>query len=101
MIQILSMSQVTPAFQKFVASKLDELLELEDVEVVEENSVDSNVQKTAGVKLTKRSRADVKPEETDMCFKVQRKPSLLAHRKPQVRSSTIVLSKNQPGKQLR
>ena len=41
------MSQVTPAFQKFVASKLDELLELEDVEV-KENSRVANDQKLAG-----------------------------------------------------
>ena len=47
---------MTPAFQKFVASKLDELLELEDVEV---NGSVGNVQKISdssrGVKLTKRS----------------------------------------------
>ena len=80
------MSQVTPAFQKFVASKLDELLELEDVEVGEESIGDANVQKIAGVKLTKRSRIDVNPEEIEASLRVQRKPSLLAHREPQVRS---------------
>ena len=79
------MWQVTPAFQKFVASKLDELLELQDVEVGEESSGDAHVQKISGVKLTKRSRIHVNPEETEAALRVQRKPSLLAHREPQVR----------------
>ena len=89
-LDLLWMSQVTPAFQKFVASKLDELLELEDVEVGEEISGDANVQKIAGVKLTKRSRIDVNPEETEASLRVQRKPSLLAHREPQVRSQAVL-----------
>ena len=82
------MSQVTPAFQKFVASKLDDLLELEDVEVEEKSNGGANVQKIAGcsrgVKLTKRSRIDVNPGEAEVLSVSKQKPSLLAHREPQV-----------------
>ena len=85
------MSQVTPAFQKFVASKLDELLELEDVEVLESSS-ESNIQKIAGaqlgVKLTKRSRLDVDTEEADDLSVLRQRPSLLSHREPQVHLTT-------------
>ena len=85
------MSQVTPAFQKFVASKLDEMLELEDVEVGEEINGGGNNQKNAGsssgVKLTKRSRIDVNPGEAEAWSVSRQKPSLLAHREPQVQLS--------------
>ena len=51
--------QVTPAFQKFVASKLDNLLELEDVEFVESTTA-SNApaenKSCLGVRLTKDAR---------------------------------------------
>ena len=54
--------QVTPAFQKFVASKLDNLLELEDVEFVESTTA-SNApaenKSCLGVRLTKRSKVEV------------------------------------------
>ena len=86
------MSQVTPAFQKFVASKLDGLLELEDVEV-KENSSDANIQKITGselgVKLTKRSRIDVNPEEAEALSVSRMRPSLLSHREPQVQGSPL------------
>ena len=81
------MSQVTPAFQKFVASKLDELLELEDVEVKENSSVaiDQNLAGShQGVKLTKRSRIDVNPEEAEALSVSRMRPSLLSHRELQV-----------------
>ena len=85
------MSQVTPAFQKFVASKLDELLELEDVEVKENSSVaiDQNLAGShQGVKLTKRSRIDVNPEEAEALSVSRMRPSLLSHREPQVHLTT-------------
>ena len=89
------MPQVTPAFQKFVASKLDELLELEDVEVKENSSV-ANDQKFAGsqwgVKLTKRSRTDVNPEEAEALSVSRMRPSLLSHREPQVHLTTILVT---------
>jgi len=90
--EVVSDIQVTPAFQKFVASKLDELLELEDVEV-KENSSDANDQKLAGshrgVKLTKRSRTDVNPEEAEALSVSRMRTSLLSHREPQVTAEDL------------
>ena len=81
---------MTPAFQKFVASKLDELLELEDVEV---NGSVENVQKVSdssrGVKLTKRSRVKVVDQEkTEAQFSSRPRPSLLSHREFKVFPAT-------------
>merc|ERR1711971_659336 len=90
--EVVSDIQVTPAFQKFVASKLDELLELEDVEVVE-NCSDANGHRLAGsqlgVKLTKRSRIDVNSEEAEALSVSRMKPSLLSHREPQVTAEDL------------
>ena len=81
--------QVTPAFQKFVASKLDNLLELEDVEFVESTTASNAtaVSKSClGVRLTKRSKVEVlNASETEHGLSSPRKrPALLSDKDPQV-----------------
>ena len=81
--------QVTPAFQKFVASKLDNLLELEDVEVVESTAASIALAESnscLGVRLTKRSKVEVlNASEAEQGLSSPRKrPALLSHKDPQV-----------------
>ena len=72
--------EVTPHFQKFVASRLDELLlkQVEDVAKVVGNVVEHSVE-DLGIKLTRKSRVAVRLEEGEVVVKRPR-PSLLAHR---------------------
>ena len=73
--------EVTPHFQKFVASRLDELLlkQVEDVAKVigdvEEHSVED-----LGIKLTRKSKVAVRLEEEGEVAGKRPRPSLLAHR---------------------
>ena len=81
--------QVTPAFQKFVASKLDNLLELEDVEFVESTTASNATAESTsclGVRLTKRSKVEVlNASEAEQGLSSPRKrPALLSHKDPQV-----------------
>ena len=81
--------QVTPAFQKFVASKLDNLLELEDVESVESTTASNSLAESnscLGVRLTKRSKVEVlSASEAEQGLSSPRKrPALLSHKDPQV-----------------
>ena len=81
--------QVTPAFQKFVASKLDNLLELEDVEIVESTAASNapaESKSCLGVRLTKRSKVEVlNASEAEQGLSSPRKrPALLSHKDPQV-----------------
>ena len=81
--------QVTPTFQKLVASKLNNLLELEDVEFVESTTASNAPAETKsclGVRLTKSSKVEVlHASEAEQGLSSPRKrPALLSHKDPQV-----------------
>jgi len=92
--EIKSDLQVTPAFQKFVASKLDNLLELEDVEFVESTTASNALAESKsclGVRLTKRSKVEVlDASEAEQGLSSPRKrPALLSHKDPQVSAEDL------------
>ena len=78
---------VTPAFQRFVASKLDDAIQLEEVEVEgREGRRAEGVEGEGGIKLTRRSRVKVvEVQEVEELGERRSRPRLLEHRQPEVR----------------
>ena len=88
-VQLVVMSElnVTPQFQKFVGSKLDQLLS----EQIEDISHNMNILPTEGegersVKLLKRSRRTIQEKYSDKEIK-RKRPDLLAHKRIQPEDS--------------
>ena len=81
---VISELDVTPQFQKFVGSKLDEFLDSQIKDVVKNNDVSQktvNGHNDTGPKLLKRSKNAVKNYEDINLSGKRHKPDLLAHTK--------------------
>ena len=86
-LEVMSELNVTPQFQKFVGSKLDQLLS----EQIEDISHNMNILPTEGegersVKLLKRSRRTIQEKYSDKEIK-RKRPDLLAHKRIQPEDS--------------
>ena len=85
-LEVMSELNVTPQFQKFVGSKLDQMLceQIEDISQV--NSPPAEREAELSVKLLKRSRRTIEEKYSDNETKRNR-PDLLAHRRIQPEDS--------------
>ena len=82
--KVISELEVTPQFQKYVGSKLDELLsnQIRDSNPSEQISESKNSGGDAGLKLLTRSKTIIKNADYDFVInKATKKPDLLAHKR--------------------
>ena len=86
-LEVMSELNVTPQFQKFVGSKLDQLLseQIEDISC-KKNILPTEKEAEQSVKLLKRSRRTIDEKYSDNVTKRTR-PDLLAHRRIQPEDS--------------
>merc|ERR1712241_1195574 len=85
-LEVMSELNVTPQFQRFVGSKLDQLMSEQIEDISQKNNLPTEEQAEPAVKLLKRSMRRIEEKYSDKETKRTR-PDLLAHRRVQPEDS--------------